>query len=138
MTDPLELLKHVQYADTLEVAYIAQKVQAKSVRPLDLQVVIDFLPKLFATGRPELAKKLGQKPQPKIYMHLTEANLIAAYDLLKQAMAVVLILQNRGDLHSAEGLHLQIKEWAERFGLDVAITTKNALELIARAREGVV
>jgi hypothetical protein len=142
MTNPLELLPHVQFADTLEIAYIADKVQAKTVEPLDLQIVTEYLPKLFVSGRPELARKLGQKPQPKIYKHLGKADLSAAFDLLKQIAAVVLILQNDGKLVTAEGLQAQLIEWAtchfETFGgRDVAKTAKAALERIAKAREGI-
>jgi hypothetical protein len=143
VTKPLELLPHVQYGDTLDIAFIAQKVQAtQPLEPLDLQVVIDYLPKLMVSGRPDLARKLGQKPTPKIWMHLGKVNLNAAYDLLKQMACLVLVLQNDGKPVTVEGLQAQLIEWAtshfETFGgRDVAKTAKTALETITHARQGI-
>ena len=137
MTDPLELLPHVQFGDTLDTAYLAVKLQAKSVRPLDLQFVVDFLPKLMAHGRPELARKLGQKPQPKIYLHLRNEDLTAAEAFLEEVAAAYLILVNNGRLVSKAELLVQVEEIIKAHKEPTAGKAFRALERIARAKEGV-
>lgn len=137
MTDPLELLKHVQFGDTLDTAYLAIKVQARTVHPLDLQLVVDYLPKLMAHGRPELARKLGQKPQPKIYLHLRNEDLTAAEAFLEQVAATYLILVNNGRLVSKAELLVQVEEIIKAHKEPIAGKAFSALETIARAREGI-
>jgi hypothetical protein len=138
LADPLELLPHVQFADTLNIAYIASKVQAAKIKPvLDLQFVIDYLPKLMTTGRPEIAKKLGQKPQPKIYMHLTNAELNNAEAFLEQVATVYLILLNNGRLRSHAELTVQVQELMKMYAEPIAGKAFRALQRINEAQEGI-
>jgi hypothetical protein len=138
LSDPLELLPHVQFADTLDAAYLGVKLQARTVRPLDLQLVIDYLPKLMVHGRPELARKLGQKPQPKIYLHLRNEDLTSAEAFLEQAAATYLILLNNGRLVSKAELLVQVEEVLKAHKEPIAGKSFSALEQIARAKEGIV
>jgi hypothetical protein len=139
MNKPLELLQsqRVRFSDTLETHELTLKLQAASLNPLDLQFVVDVLPKLMLSGRQELAAKAGQKPQPKAYLHLKTEDTLAAHNLVLNAMAAALILQNQGHLISKEELLLQVKDWARTFGPAAAESTFFALEQIARAREGI-
>jgi hypothetical protein len=128
MSQPLELLQsqRVRFSDTLETHELTLK----------LQFVVDLLPKLMITGRQKTAEKLGQKPQPKAYLHLKPQDQLAAHNLVINAMAAALILQNQGRLISKEELLIQVKDWAKTFGPATAESTFIALEQIARAREG--
>lgn len=139
MTVPLELHgdnHRVRFADTLETHTMTLKLQAVKVRPLDLQLVVDVIPKLMLTARKEMAGKLGQKPSPKAYLHLGEENQTDADKFLVLAFMTHAIVCCGGKLVSRERLALHVEETAKRLASEVSYATFAALEKLAEAREG--
>lgn len=94
LPEPVELLtsQRVEFADTLDAFRLFLKAQLTSVDPLDLQLVVDLIPK---TGI-ERAGKPFARPQPKAYLHLRPENVTEAGKLVILSLATLLILQNRG------------------------------------------
>lgn len=141
MADPLELLPHVQFADTLQIAYLASKVQAAGLSPYDQQFVIDYLPKLMVSGRPKLAQKLGQRPQPKMYLHWGPGDLTKALEYFEQVSAALLIYANNNRLPSKAELLLQLRgllaDGPGGHADPIVEKTFNALRKISEAREGI-
>lgn len=140
MTTPLELHgenHRVRFADTLDTHTLTLKLQAAKVDPLDLQLVVDVIPKLMITARKGLADKLQQKPTTKAYLHLGEETQTDAEKLLVLAFMTHAIVCCGGRLASRERLALHVEETAKRLSSEISYATFAALEKISAAKEGI-
>jgi hypothetical protein len=138
MTKPLELLQsqRVYFADTLKTHDLTLEMQLASLDPLDLQLVVDALPKTDLRLRgPQFAK-----PKPMAYLHLRAENTAASDQLIENAIVLRMILAYKGctqDLATIQSDMLRLLA-DPHFGIiaKTAKSTQIALEQIARAREG--
>jgi hypothetical protein len=130
LAEPLELLTshRIIFHDTMQSFLMTLKLQITDADPLDLQLVVDLMPKTFLTGR---GTKFA-RPQPKAYMHLRVEDLTSADELALTALAVRLILQNRGRAQGRLELGSQVKAWFENMGQAVAEAAYYGLETIQR------
>ena len=144
MTEPIELHgenHRVRFGDPdgeMRTHDITLKLQAKKVQPLDLQFVVDVIPRLMLQARKGLADKQGQKPTTKAYLHLGAENQTDADKLLVLAFMANAIVSCAGHMASRERIGLFVEETAKRLAGEIAYATFNALERLAEAREGIV
>jgi hypothetical protein len=144
MTNPLELhgeTHRVRFGDPdgkMETHDMTLKLQAAKTQPLDLQFVVDVIPRLMLTGRKGLAEKNGQRPTTKAYLHLAGENQTDADKLLVLAFMANAIVSCGGRLTSRERIQLFVEETAKRLAGEISYATFTALEKISEAREGVV
>jgi len=131
--DPLELLeKHRVLFQELKAFVPTLKLQLVSHNPLDLQFVVDLVPKTFLSGR---TGGVFQKPQPKAYLHVKTEDAGALDQMVLLALATRLIVQNNGKLVGKLELISQIKGWFETWVEPVASSTYYALENMQRDRK---
>jgi hypothetical protein len=113
------------------------KLQAAKVSPLDLQFVVDVIPKLMITARKKISDELEQKPTTKAYLHLGAENQTDADKLLVLAFMANVIVSSGGRLASKERITLFVEETAKRLANEISYATFSALEKLTEAREGI-
>lgn len=146
MTKPLELLGGRTPTDTARVRFnsedmrtheITAKLQALSVHPLRQQIVIDTVPGVMLSGRPELAKKLRLDPKPIAYLRSGPEDGSDLEKFLKIVFVEYLAHAHDGHIASLEQLIMEVKERAKDMASDIAYATQDVLRRITEAREGI-
>jgi hypothetical protein len=117
---------------------MTMKLQAKSVKPLDLQFVPDIVPKLFLTGRRDLAKKTGAKSKPVCFMHVQPQDIGALDTMLILTVAAQYVLALNGRMMTRTEIETHLKEQFSdhRFLTELTENVYAALEQIAQVRDG--
>jgi len=132
---PLELLEsHRALFEPLKAFTPTLKLQLVNSDPLELQFVVDLLPRDFMAGR---VSEGYQKPQPKAYLHVKLESATCLDQLALLALAARLILFNDGKAVDKETLYDQLKGWfgspvEPNWGKIIAESAYYALEHIQR------
>ena len=135
---PVELLEsHRALFEPLKAFTPTLKVQLVNQDPLELQFVVDLLPRDFMAGR---VAEGYQRPQPKAYLHVKLESAPCLDQLALLALASRLILLNDGKLADKEMLYEQLKGWfgspiAPNWSKTIVEATYFALENIQRNRK---
>jgi hypothetical protein len=141
MTDPLELHgenHRVRFNDeNMDTHEMTLKLQALKLKPLQIQFVVDVVPKPFLTGRRQLAAKQNLKPTTKAYLRLGEENSTDADKMVVLSFVASEIVNCGGHPVPRERVLVDVEETAKRLAPEISYIVASALDKIATAREGI-